>query len=356
MLCCIIILRLKQISVIFLKEDTAVNQSFPRLLADIGGTNARFAIETAPDDVKALKTCQNRSFSGIEEAMEDYLSGPESVDAGSAKIRHACMAIANPVTGDRIRMTNSQWTFSIEAVRKKFDLETLLFVNDFTALAMALPFIRPDQLRQAGGGEPLPDMPAGLIGAGTGLGVSGLIPANGDWIPLETEGGHATFSPFSEREIELLRLAKKQFPHVSSERFISGMGMELIYSLLMESREKEAAPLKAAEIISRALEGTCTWCDDVVEIFCQMLGTAAGNLALTLGARGGIYIGGGIVPRLGERFFSSGFRSRFEEKGRFSSYQSQIPVFVVLDTYAAITGVSAILSKHLAQGPFSTHE
>ena len=306
-------------------------------------------METSPAGISALKVSQNRAFAGIEEAIEDYFSDPESVAAGSAKIRHACMAIANPISGDTIRMTNSQWAFSIEAVRKRFGFETLLFVNDFTALAMALPFLSPDALRQAGGEEALPNMPIGLIGAGTGLGVSGLVPSGGDWIPLETEGGHATFSPFSEREIELLRLAKKQFPHVSFERFISGMGLELMYSLLLQSREQEVQPLKAEEIITRALAGSCAWCDEVVETFCQMLGTAAGNLALTLGARGGIYIGGGIVPRLGERFFTSGFRRRFEEKGRFSSYQSKIPVYVVLDTYAAITGVSVILAKHLGQ-------
>jgi glucokinase len=259
------------------------------------------------------------------------------------------MAIANPVTGDRIRMTNSEWAFSIEAVRQKFGFETLLFINDFTALAMALPLIAPQALTQLGGEEPPVNQPIGLLGAGTGLGVSGLIPCAGDWVPLEAEGGHVTFSPFSEREIELLRLAKKQYPHVSAERFISGMGLELIYRLIMESRGKEAEPLRASDITARALSGECGWCEEVVETFCQMLGTVAGNLALTLGARGGIYIGGGIVPRLGERFFTSGFRQRFEEKGRFSSYLSRIPVYVIQDTFAALTGVSAILARQLAR-------
>jgi glucokinase len=248
--------------------------------------------------------------------------------------------------GDRIRMTNSEWTYSIEAVRRQVGLETLLCVTDFTALAMALPHLAPQASRQLGGGEPVINCPIGLLGAGTGLGVSGLVPSRSGWVPLETEGGHATFSPFSEREIELLRLAKQTWPHVSLERFISGMGLELIYRLLMESRGKEAEPLRAPDITARALSGECAWCNEVVEIFCQMLGTAAGNLALTLGARGGIYIGGGIVPRLGERFFASGFRQRFEEKGRFSSYLSHIPVYVILDTYAALTGVSALLDRH----------
>lgn len=329
-------------------NTTSMTDHFPRLLADIGGTNARFAIETMPGGIEAMSIYPNRSFSGLEEALEQFLSQSEAVVAGSKRIRHAAMAIANPITGDRIKMTNSEWTFSIEAVREKFGFETLLFINDFTALAMALPFMAPEALKQLGGDDPVANQPIGLLGAGTGLGVSGLIFCDGAWVPLEAEGGHATFSPFSEREIELLRLAKKQYPHVSAERFISGMGLELIYRLMMESRGKDAAPLRAADITARALSGECRWCEEVVETFCQMLGTVAGNLALTLGARGGIYIGGGIVPRLGERFFVSGFRQRFEEKGRFSSYLTHIPVYVIQDTFAALTGVSAMLSRHLA--------
>jgi len=326
---------------------TGTIDRFPRLLADIGGTNARFAIEPRPGHIEAMSIYSSRAFSGLEEALARFLSQPEAVAAGSERVRHAAMAIANPVAGDRIRMTNSEWTFSIEDVRKKAGFETLLFINDFTALAMALPLIAPEALIRVGGDDPPANQPIGLLGAGTGLGVSGLIPCNGGWVPLETEGGHATFSPFSEREIELLRLAKKQYPHVSAERFLSGMGLELIYRLIMESRKKEADPIRASDITARALSGECAWCEEVVETFCQMLGTVAGNLALTLGARGGIYIGGGIVPLLGERFFISGFRQRFEEKGRFSSYLSRIPVYVIQDTFAALRGVSVLLSRHL---------
>ncbi len=331
-------------------DMTGVTDRFPRLLADIGGTNARFAIETAPGCIEAMSIYPNRAFPGLEDALEKFLSEPEAIDSGAKRIRHAAMAIANPVTGDRIRMTNSEWAFSIEDVRRKSGFETLLFINDFTALAMALPFLSPDAVRQCGGVSPVANQPIGLLGAGTGLGVSGLVPYNGAWIPLETEGGHTTFSPFSEREIVLLSLAKKQHPHVSAERFLSGMGLELIYRLIMESRGKEASPLRAADITARALSGECYWCEEVVETFCQMLGTVAGNLALTLGARGGIYIGGGIVPRLGERFFTSGFRQRFEEKGRFASYLSPVPVYVILDTFVALKGVSAMLAQKLGDG------
>ena len=327
--------------------DTA--SYFPRLLADIGGTHARFAIETAPGFLAAATVYFNRDFPGLEAALEVFLSSPAADAAGSRHIRHAAMAIANPVTGDQIRMTNAAWAFSIEAVRQRFGLKTLLFINDFTALAMALPFLPPDSFRQIGGQEPVRGQPIGLLGAGTGLGVSGLIWHDGAWVPLQTEGGHMTFAPSDEQEMALLRLAWKQFPHVSYERFLSGSGLELIYGLLAESRGKDRLPLQAADITAKAQSGECPLCRETVALFCRMLGTVAGNLALTLGARGGIYIGGGIVPRLGEAFFTSGFRQRFEEKGRFSSYLSRVPVYVVLDTFAAFTGVSAMLEQHLSE-------
>lgn len=321
---------------------------FPRLLADIGGTHARFAVETAPGCLAAATVYFNRDFPALESALAAFLSSPEALGAGAHRIRHAAMAIANPVTGDQIRMTNAAWAFSIEAVRQRFGLETLLFVNDFTALAMALPFLPPGSFRQLGGGEPVSGEPVGLLGAGTGLGVSGLICHDGVWVPLQTEGGHVTFSPSDEEEMALLRLAWKQFPHVSAERFLSGMGLELMYRLLAEHRGKAISPLRASDITAHAQSGACPLCRETVALFCRMLGTVAGNLALTLGARGGIYIGGGIVPRLGEDFLTSGFRQRFEGKGRFSAYLSRIPVYVVMDTFAAFTGVSAMLGRHLA--------
>lgn len=321
---------------------------FPRLLADIGGTHARFALETAPGCLAAATVYFNRDFPALESAMAAFLSSPEALDAGSRQARHAAMAIANPVTGDKVRMTNASWAFSIEAVRQQFGLETLLFINDFTALAMALPFLPHGSLRQLGGAEPVKGEPVGLLGAGTGLGVSGLVWHDGIWVPLQTEGGHVTFSPSDELEMALLRLAWRQFPHVSAERLLSGMGLELVYRLLAEHRGKAMPSLQASDITAKAQSGTCPLCQETVALFCRMLGTVAGNLALTLGARGGIYIGGGIVPRLGEDFFTSGFRQRFEEKGRFSAYLARIPVYVVLDTFAAFTGASAMLGRHLS--------
>lgn len=320
---------------------------YPRLIGDVGGTNARFAIETAPGLFVAPAIFANRNFVDFASALRHYLSQETVAAAGSGKLKYAAIAIANPIEGDWIRMTNSDWAFSVEEVKAEFGFDVFLMVNDFTALAMSLPALPKDFTKQCGGSVAKEGRAIGLIGAGTGLGVSGLIPAGNLWVPLEAEGGHVSFSPSNELEIGILTRAKKKYRHVSAERFLSGMGIEFLYELLCGIQEEKTHSLPASEIIRRALEEKDDVCDRTVEVFCNMFGTVAGNLALTLGAKGGIYIGGGIIPRLGERFFMSGFRKRFEDKGRFSGYLSEIPVFVITDTYAAFGGVSLLLDNYL---------
>jgi len=317
-----------------------------RLLADVGGTNARFALETGPGRFEAIEVLPCQEHATLADAMRAYLALPQVASLHTG-IRHAAIAIANPVTGDQVRMTNHHWAFSIEALRQECGFATLVVVNDFSALARSLPHLG-EHKRQVGGGAQVADAPLGLLGAGTGLGVSGLIPAaGGGWTALRSEGGHVSFSPVNEVEIAILQYAWREFEHVSSERLLSGAGVELIYRALSE-RAGRPDSLNAPEISRRALAGECPVCDAVLEAFCGMLGTAAGNLAITLGAQGGVYIGGGIVPRLGERFVNSSFRRRFEQKGRFSAYLAQVPTYVITAEYPAFLGVSAILSEKLA--------
>jgi glucokinase len=251
------------------------------------------------------------------------------------------------VEGDQVRMTNYHWRFSIEEMRERLQLETLVVVNDFTALAMALPRLAPSQRRQVGGGAPRERSVVGLIGAGSGLGVSGLIPAGEGWVALGTEGGHASFSPRDEREIGLLRYALTEFSHVSFERLLSGPGIELIYRGLQHRDGLRIVPLAAPQITRRALEGSGALCAETLDAFCAILGTAAANLAVTQGAMGGVFIGGGIVPRLGEYFDRSPFRARFEDKGRFSEYLQAIPTYVITAEHATFVGASAILAAQL---------
>src|SRR5471030_2430816 len=300
----------------------------PHLLADVGGTNARFALELAPGQIDMIEVLPCADYPSLAAALLAYLASPTVAGAGIGNIRHGAIAIANPVTSDFVRMTNHHWAFSIEALRSECGFETLAVVNDFTALARSLPLLSATQKHQVGGGAAVAGSVIGLVGAGTGLGVSGLIPSDKGWTALLSEGGHVSFSPANETEVAVLRFAWREFDHVSAERMLSGAGIELIY---------------------RALAGHSQLCDDVIETFCCMLATVASNVAITLGAQGGVYIGGGIVPKLGARFDHSGFRARFEQKGRFSDYLAQVPTFVVTAEYPAFVGVSAILAEKLAK-------
>jgi glucokinase len=294
-----------------------------RLLADVGGTNARFAWQAdrqaAIEHVYTLPAADHPTLSA---ALARYLE-----IVGRAAPPECSIAIANPVIGDQVTMTNHHWTFSISALKAEFGFRRLLVLNDFTALALALPALTRDELRQVGGSKALPGTAIALIGPGTGLGVSGLVPtgrhqghqdAAGAWVPLQGEGGHITLAGRTPREQLVLDHIADRYGHASAERAVSGQGLVDIHRAL-----------RAIEITELALKNSDALCLESLNLFCAFLGTAAGNLALTLGAQGGVYIGGGIVPRLGLWFDQSPFRTRFEAKGRFVSYLAGIPAFVI---------------------------
>lgn len=309
---------------------------FPRLLADVGGTNARFALETAALRFEAVAVLACADHPSLAAAIQAYLAGV------AGPILHAVIAIANPVDGDQVCMTNHHWSFSTAEMRAQLGFDTLVVVNDFTALAMALPHLAADQRVQIGGGVEQGGRTIGLVGPGTGLGVSGLMPSGGSWVALASEGGHASFAPGDAFEDDIVRQLRARFGHVSAERLLSGPGIELIYKCLT------GKALGAAEITGRAVDGSCADCVRSIDVFCGALGSVAGNVALTLGATGGVYIGGGIVPRLGALFERSPFRARFEAKGRLSAYVARIPTYLITEQYPAFLGVSAILSEQLA--------
>src|ERR1700744_3783253 len=315
----------------------------PRLLADIGGTNARFAIETAPGQIGEIRVYPGADYPGVAEVMQQYLK-----DINVSRVNHAAVKIANPVDGDHGSMTNHDWSFSIEATRRALGFDTLLVVNDFTALAMALPGLTDAQRVQVGGGSRRQNSVIGLLGPGTGMGGSGLIPADDRWIALGSEGGHATFAPMDEREDLVLQYARKKWSHVSFERVAAGPGIEVIYRALAgRDKKRVATNIDTVEIVKRGLEGD-PLAAETLDVFCGILGTFAGNIAVTLGALGGIYIGGGVVPRLGEVFARSSFRQRFEAKGRFEAYLQNVPTYVITAEYPAFLGVSAILAEQLS--------
>ncbi len=313
-----------------------------KLLADIGGTNARFALQADSGSFEHIEVLSCADYLTLSSAMLTYMDMVAARGVDVRAIRHAAIAIANPVEGDVVSMTNHHWSFSIAQLRAERDLATLLVVNDFAALAMSLPYLHSGQRERIGGGVELGGRAIGLIGPGTGLGVSGVIPVDGGWHALAGEGGHASFAPGNADEDAVLAAARGEFGHVSAERFLSGNGLELIHKAL--SAERLAAP----EITRRALDGTSDACLRTIACFCGILGSVAGNVALTLGATGGMYIGGGIVPRLGTLFTQSTFRQRFEDKGRLSPYLARIPTYLITEQYPALVGVSAMLSAHFA--------
>lgn len=315
----------------------------PRLLADVGGTNARFAWQDGPGapigDVLTLPCAEHARLS---DAITAYL-----VRTGRAAPRDCAIAIANPVVGDTVKMTNHHWGFSIAGLKAQFGFEQLRVLNDFTALALALPSLGAQELRQVGGSAVVPRTAIGLIGPGTGLGVSGLLPDGyGGWVPLQGEGGHVTLAGCNPREHTVLQSIGALHGHASAERAVSGQGLVDIYRALrtLDAAGAPAVDVDAASITGAALKQGDAHCVEAVNLMCAFLGTAAGNLALTLGARGGVYIGGGIVPRLGEVFERSPFRARFESKGRFSAFLAPIPVFVIhTEQSPALRGAASAL-------------
>ena len=312
-----------------------------QVVADVGGTFARFAeVDGAlrPVRERVLVCADHEDFETLFKAYLDTVHGERPL--------RAAVAIANPICGDKIAMTNSDWSFSIDRVRRQLALDELWFVNDFTAQAMALPWLHADDVVPIGGVSKAPSGTKAVLGPGTGLGVSGLIDVGGNWIPLASEGGHATVSPVNPRETAIVGMCQRRFEHVSVERLISGNGLENLYSAICQLNDLPVAQLSAADISQRAVARTDVSCIEALETFCSLLGTTAGNLALTLGATGGVYVSGGILPRLGSYLANSSFRERFEAKGRLSSYLARIPTYLVRAPNPALLGLAK------AFGPF----
>ncbi len=317
-----------------------------RLLADIGGTNARFAWQAsanAPLSDIAVYPCADHH--SLQAAIAHYLQAQHKPSP-----QWCAIGIANPVLGDQVQMTNHDWSFSTAALAKQLGVEQLRVINDFTALALALPALGSADLLAIGDVDanfydaPNPATLAtkALLGPGTGLGVSGLVLGNhGVLVPISGEGGHVSLSAHDEREAGVIGWLTQRFGHASAERALSGPGLCNLYAALCALNGQQAEPLTPAQVLERAQTACDRWCVDALAVFCSLLGSVAGDLALTLGARGGVYLGGGIAPRITEQLRASLFRQRFVAKGRFRSYLEAIPTFVIDSrTPAALLGAA----------------
>ncbi|QFI54345.1 glucokinase [Aeromonas simiae] len=312
------------------------------LVGDVGGTNARLALcELATGAISHAKTFAGAEHPSLEVVIRHYL------DEVSEPVRQACIAIACPIQGDWVAMTNHSWEFSIEETRQNLGLEQLHVINDFTAVSMAIPMLGEGDRIQIGGEAPQSGKPIAIYGAGTGLGVAHLLQAQGQWISLPGEGGHVDFAANTEEEDAVLQVMRGELGHVSAERFLSGPGLVNLYRGLVKSDGREPETLAPKDITERALEGSCLDCRRTLSLFCVLMGRFAGNLALNMGTFGGIYIAGGIVPRFQEFFLASGFRVAFEDKGRFKSYLHPIPVFLITHEGPGLLGAGAYLRQSL---------
>jgi len=309
------------------------------LIADIGGTNARFALARAGRVVGEVAVLACRDYADPAAAASAFLRGIEKADLP----RCGVIAVACPVTGDRIRLTNLEWSFSAERLRRDLGLDALDVVNDFTAIAWAVPRLQASERWQVGGGAALADAPIAIIGPGSGLGVAALVPIAGGWAVLPSEGGHVTMAASSTEEERVVGLLRRKFGHVSAERVLSGPGLVAIHDALTELDGQTPEPLNPDQVSAQGLTEPGSHAAAALELFCRFLGTAASDAALSYDARGGVYLAGGILGKLGDAFAASGFRRRFEAKGRFSEYLSLIPTYVLSHPFPALMG--------LAKGP-----
>lgn len=308
------------------------------LVADIGGTNSRLAIWQADSDstrgtLHGLRKLSNTDYTQINDMLGAYL---DRLDG--APPTGAVLAIAGPVTGDAVRLLNIDWSFSVSGLRDSLGLSDVIVINDFEALAHVVPILQPDEYTQIGNGDADTDAPAVIIGPGTGLGVASLVPVSGHFLALPGEGGHGSLPAASLEEARLIEAVRKQFGHCSAERMLSGRGLVTLHGLLHDQ------VLSAAEISTLAHDGDTRACATFEQFF-LFLATVASNVALTLGAHGGVYIGGGIVPTNLALFERSGFRERFLDKGRYRSYLDAIPTRVITVDTPALLGLSGLVAN-----------
>jgi glucokinase len=303
----------------------------PMLLADIGGTNTRCATMLPGQDPARVRRYRNRDFDGLPALLAAYLD--ECTD--EQRPDSAALAVAGPVQGSQVQMLNIDWAFDSATLCDALSLSKVTLINDFAALAHALPILGADDLAAAGGGPAQPLGNRVVLGPGTGLGVAGLVYGHSAWHAVCGEGGHVTLAASDARETELIAETTRRYGHCSAERLISGPGLALIHEFLHGESVTDAAELGAR------VAGGDQRARASLELQFELLGSVAGDLALTFGAFGGVYIGGGIVPRYLDLFLKSGFRRRFEAKGRYTRYLADIPVSVVTAPYAALTGLAA---------------
>ena len=308
------------------------------LLADFGGTNARFAI-LEDGDIGCIALYPVAKFATPLDALRAYLAA----EGNRRSPAQAVFAAAGPIADGKVSLTNAPWEIDSETIRHILGLQSVELVNDFEALAWSIPALAPRDLYKIGGGSPAVSAPVAAIGPGTGFGVAALIHHGLEELALVTEGGHATIAGENRREDSIIQKLRDWHGHVSIERVLSGNGLVHLYRAVAALDGLTVPERSTAEIVAFALNGKCRASRAALELFCALLGSSAGNIALTLGARGGVFIGGGLAPRFAEFLGQSAFRRHFEAKGRMSGYVATVPTCVIMHAHPAFLGLARML-------------
>lgn len=322
------------------------------IVADIGGTNARFAQTDIDNQLSHISTYKIAEFTSFEHVLETYLLER----ALKGKSLNVCLAIAGLIEGDNITMTNLSWQFSKHSLQQAFNLNRLEVINDYTAIAMAVPLLSDEQKYQVGESKVVSSQlaPISVCGPGTGLGVATLVPIQFKeskiWHCVNSEGGHIDFAPVNELEVQIYQYLRKTLDkRVSYEQLLSGYGLEQVYQALVTIDKVAGVNLpsnrSAAEITTFALQASCNVCIKALNVFCAVLGSFAGNLSLLSNSTGGVYIAGGIVPRFVEFLQASEFRARFESKGRLSALPKSTPTYVIIEPQPGLLGAAAYINQ-----------
>jgi glucokinase len=325
-------------------EPSKVSNNYPYIVADIGGTNARFGLVTHYNATSQLFTIEQQTtfpcadYPNFDAALAAYIEQIQT------SVTQACIAIAGPVSGDEFKMTNLSWSFSRSEIKQRFNLEHFEVINDFAAQACALPYLQPEDLIAIKSGHADTFGTRGIIGPGTGLGVGSLTYHHGQWIPVAGEGGHVALCPMTDLELKVFAQLQQQQSYVSAETLLCGSGLSTLYKALSDPQKDNAAELSPADITEKAKQGD-NLCLAVMNVFFHQLGVIAGNLALSNGTTGGIYLAGGILPRIPDLLKQSDFIHGFENRGTMTDYNRRIPVTLITHPYPALIGSAAWLAQ-----------
>lgn len=324
------------------------------LVADIGGTHARFALASLVPSgqpvITGVEQYRTADFESLTAAAQHYLKQPR---AESAPLR-AVMAVASAVTGDHVKITNNPWSFSVDQLRRDLGFASIRVINDFAAVSMALPVLQPADLQALGAvpattGTQKIDRTFAVLGPGTGLGVGGLALRGTHAAIIESEGGHVGFSPTTPYEADVMRHLMARYGRVSAERLISGMGMINLYQAVCALEGVTAELQEAAQIAAQANAEPDSICARVLKLFCEILGGFAGDIALAFGAWDGVFLTGGVAQKMLPWLQAGGFRQRFEEKGRHQVLMRSIPTQIIIHPHAGLLGAAAHLSAEVTQ-------